>query len=87
MVRVTSMPRAWPEWNVDRRYRRMVLRRFPYLLFYEIRDDVVEFVAVAHTRRRPGYWLSRLGTSKWGGTTPGRSLNLLSLSIKSSLGR
>jgi plasmid stabilization system protein ParE len=62
MARVTSTPRQWPQWNDDPRYRRMVLRRFPYLLFYEIRGDTVEFVAVAHTRRRPGYWLARLGT-------------------------
>jgi plasmid stabilization system protein ParE len=61
MSRVTSTPLAWPEWQDAPRYRRMVLRRFPYLLFYEIRGDTVEFVAVAHARRRPGYWLSRLG--------------------------
>jgi hypothetical protein len=60
MTRVTNTPLAWAEWQVNPRYRRMVLRRFPYLLFYEIRGDTVEFVAVAHARRRPGYWLSRL---------------------------
>jgi plasmid stabilization system protein ParE len=35
-------------------------RRFPYVLYYEvIAPDLVRFYAVAHARRRPGYWLRR----------------------------
>lgn len=60
MVRAMSTPRLWPVWDEDPRYRRVVLRRFPFLLFYEVRVDTIEFVAVAHSRRKPGYWLSRL---------------------------
>ena len=42
------------------RYRWMRLRRFPYLLYYEIRDPLPVLVyAVAHSRRRLGYWLRR----------------------------
>lgn len=59
MARVVATPLACQVWTDDTRYRRMVLRRFPYLLFYEVRKDVIEFVAVAHSHRRPGYWLSR----------------------------
>ncbi len=59
MARVANAPNAWPVWAPNVRYRRTVLRRFPYLLFYEIRGDTIEFVAVAHASRRPGYWLSR----------------------------
>lgn len=41
-------------------YRWMRLSRFPYLLYYEIRDpQPVRIYAVAHVRRRPGYWLRR----------------------------
>jgi hypothetical protein len=54
-----SSPLRWPPFEVDARYRRAVVRRFPYLLFYEVRGDLIEFVAVAHVRREPGYWLSR----------------------------
>ena len=37
-----------------------LLRRFPYLLVYhQPRVDVVEVVAVAHGRKRPGYWVKR----------------------------
>jgi plasmid stabilization system protein ParE len=41
-------------------YRWMRLRRFPYLLYYQIRDaQTVLVYAVAHAGRRPGYWLRR----------------------------
>jgi hypothetical protein len=41
-------------------YRWMRLNRFPYLLYYEIRDEQSVLVyAVAHARRRPGYWRRR----------------------------
>jgi plasmid stabilization system protein ParE len=59
MGRAASTPLRWPVWDLDERYRRIVLQRFPYLLFYELRLDCIEFVAVAHVRREPGYWLDR----------------------------
>jgi len=42
------------------RYRWMRPHRFPYLLYYEIHDpQPVLIYAVAHSRRRSGYWLRR----------------------------
>jgi plasmid stabilization system protein ParE len=42
------------------RFRWMRLSRFPYLLYYEIRDPHPVYVyAAAHAGRRPGYWLRR----------------------------
>jgi plasmid stabilization system protein ParE len=42
------------------RYRWMRLRRFPYLIYYEVRDpQPVLIYAAAHAGRRPGYWLRR----------------------------
>ncbi|BBL70261.1 type II toxin-antitoxin system RelE/ParE family toxin [Methylogaea oryzae] len=39
--------------------RRVLLRRFPYVIYYRIvRDDVV-IVAVLHTARNPRLWKSR----------------------------
>ena len=36
-------------------------RRFPYIVYYEIRDPTqVVIYAVAHGHRRPGYWLRRV---------------------------
>jgi plasmid stabilization system protein ParE len=41
--------------------RRIVLRKYPYLLIYRESATSVEIVAVAHGRRRPGYWRNRVG--------------------------
>lgn len=40
--------------------RRCVLQRFPYLVVYACQPAELLVVAVAHTRRRPLYWLERL---------------------------
>lgn len=58
--RIGESPEQSPVWTVNRRYRRLVLRRFPYALFYHLREARPEIVAVAHCSRRPGYWLSRV---------------------------
>jgi toxin ParE1/3/4 len=39
--------------------RRVLLRRFPFFVVYRLRGNHVEIVAVAHARRRPGYWRAR----------------------------
>ena len=40
--------------------RRCPFRRFPYQVIFRERAEVVQVVAVAHGRRRPSYWRSRL---------------------------
>jgi len=40
--------------------RRCVLRKFRYSLIYSQETDGLLILAVAHHRRRPGYWLGRL---------------------------
>jgi plasmid stabilization system protein ParE len=42
------------------RYRRVNSNRFPYYVAYTIRAETVVILAVAHGRRRPGYWRKRL---------------------------
>jgi len=42
------------------RFRWFRTPRFPYLLYYvPINDTQIVVMAVAHARRRPGYWLRR----------------------------
>lgn len=41
------------------RSRSLHLRRFPYKPIYWIDSETVIVVAVAHQRRRPGYWAGR----------------------------
>ena len=40
-------------------YRKCVLSRFPYTLFYGETDEYIIIMAVAHHRRKPDYWLDR----------------------------
>jgi len=46
-----------PQTKLVRMFR---LRTFRYNVVYVVDRDEVVIVAVAHHRRRPGYWLSRL---------------------------
>jgi hypothetical protein len=41
--------------------RRCILKRFPYLVIFAPRPNEVLVVAIAHVRRRPLFWLERLG--------------------------
>ncbi len=55
---IASMPNLGTRYNADHRWVR--LRRFPYLLYYTaVSDDRIVIMAVAHSRRRPGYWRRR----------------------------
>ena len=47
----------WPEGEDG--VRHYILRHFPYTVFYEIGDQTVTVLAVAHQRREPGYWRPR----------------------------
>lgn len=45
--------------KTDRQIRRVLVGRFPYLIVYEVLHDEPFVLAIAHTHRRPGYWLER----------------------------
>ena len=45
---------------IDANLRRLILTRFTYFLIYSFTADVLRVIAVAHARRRPGYWRSRV---------------------------
>lgn len=55
---------SWPRWpdapRLEPPIRRTLLGRFPFALAYRAYSDRVWIVAVAHTRRRPFYWLRRV---------------------------
>jgi len=55
---VASNPLRWP--LVVGVYRRFVVQcRFPYAIYYRVDGSEVVIVAIAHQKRRPGYWLRR----------------------------
>lgn len=39
--------------------RRRPIHRFPYSILYRVSNDEIVIVAVAHRRRRPGFWRVR----------------------------
>jgi plasmid stabilization system protein ParE len=39
--------------------RRYIFRRFPYSIIYQTTADELRVPAVAHHKRRPGYWVGR----------------------------
>jgi plasmid stabilization system protein ParE len=45
---------------VQENYRRALLRRFPYVVFYETVEDTVTIYCVFHTSRDPNKWRQRL---------------------------
>ena len=54
---VSQSPTRWP--TGEHATRKFVLRRFPFAVFYREKETVIQVLAVAHGRRRPGYWKER----------------------------
>ena len=57
---IRDAPLSFALWRSDRPYRRKILKRFPYVVFFRAESDTIEVVAVAHAKRRPGFWLALL---------------------------
>ena len=56
--RISNSPARWATYlHGTRRY---LLNRFPYLIVYRITEDKLQVIAVAHGKRKPGYWRHRL---------------------------
>lgn len=51
-------PETWSRYFHDTQGFRF--RGFPFVMTYVIRGDRIIVIALAHTRRRPGYWPDRL---------------------------
>ena len=64
IARMLKYPHAWSQFSG--RTRRCLAKRFPYSVIYQVKEDHIRILAVAHAHRRPRYWLNRLndnGTS------------------------
>jgi plasmid stabilization system protein ParE len=59
--RTISLVREFPDAGsaIGSGRRRVVVARFPYSIVYRHNPDSIVIVAVAHQRRRPGYWRRR----------------------------
>jgi plasmid stabilization system protein ParE len=54
---VAAAPSRWPQFTGDT--RRYVFPRFPFSLVYRFSGTTLQIIAVAHAKRRPGYWQER----------------------------
>lgn len=51
---VRPHPAMFP--RCDDHHRFVLLKRFPYTPVYRLDGEEARLIAVAHTKRRPGYW-------------------------------
>lgn len=61
--RIVDLPKIGtrvPRLSADLPVRRHAVRRFPYHVVYLDTPEQIRILAVAHDRRKPGYWKSRL---------------------------
>jgi plasmid stabilization system protein ParE len=61
LKRIQHSPSQFPKLAFDTRW--MVLGRFPYLIVFRETATEIEIIAVAHGRKRPGYWRERLSST------------------------
>jgi hypothetical protein len=61
--RIANGPASCPAWPGtqarDRLIRKTTVQRFPYVIAFEEHDQHLLVLAVAHSKRRPLYWLTR----------------------------
>lgn len=50
----------WPDWDREPVVRSKGVTDFPYRVVYFVDDDLLTIVAIAHSKRRPGYWRDRV---------------------------
>ena len=55
---ILAAPRRWATYLYGT--RRFVMQRFPFSVVYLDDPELVTIIAVAHGKRKPGYWKDRL---------------------------
>jgi len=55
---IVRMPRSYPV--IHETYRRALVRRFPYAVFFEFGEERVTIHGVFHTSKHPDKWRERL---------------------------
>ena len=57
LQRISRNPELYPV--VHRNARRVIVRRFPFVVFYECGEQEIKVLAVFHSRRNPDRWRLR----------------------------
>jgi plasmid stabilization system protein ParE len=56
--RLSAAPERYPA--AEHGTRRILLDQYPFSVFYLARREEIFIIAVAHHKRRPGYWAARI---------------------------
>jgi hypothetical protein len=56
---VGEAPDNFPQCDEDPAFRYTMLSGYPFSLIYRVVGDNVHAIALAHHRKRPGYWVGR----------------------------
>ena len=56
---IETNPEIGTKISADGQTRRALVARFPYQIVYRLRPTETVIVAIAHLKRRPGYWKNR----------------------------
>lgn len=59
-TRIAEAPERYAVLPSEPRARRLVVAGFPFSVVYTVAGDTLFIVAIAHHRRRPGYWMERM---------------------------
>ncbi len=58
LAQIVSNPQLYPPYTKDT--RRRILERFPYSVIFQEKADIILVIAMAHAKRRFGYWRGRI---------------------------
>ena len=56
---IARFPEAWSAYPKRPGVRRFAMKRYPFVIVYRELADEIRVLAVAATKRRPGYWRGR----------------------------
>lgn len=57
IAKISATPDRYAK--IGRQFRACSLVRYPFQLIYRFDSDRIQVVAIAHAKRRPGYWKRR----------------------------
>jgi toxin ParE1/3/4 len=57
---IKQSPCTWPWYDKQMGIRKFLVHRFPFGVLYMLKGDVIQIIAVADLRRKPGYWKNRI---------------------------
>lgn len=58
VARLSNKPLRWRK--IGGRFRRCLVKQFPYGIIYAVEGDDIFVAAVMHLKRKPGYWRGRV---------------------------